>query len=140
MSRIELTDTTMDVLVKMAEGNPGAIGAMLDIMDKHDAIDPQAALGGLGALMAFDTHGIYGTEIYIIWNDKCDKDVRRVLLLLRAVQLGFMLEATLKTMAADQMRQITLTDEEWTDIDHKVCGELDEFARPENEGEEHENS
>ena len=33
-------------------------------------------------------------------------------------------------MAADQMRQINLTDEEWNDLDEKVCEELERFARP----------
>lgn len=46
MSRLELSDTGMDVIIKMADGNPGAITAMMAIMEKHDEIDPQAVMGG----------------------------------------------------------------------------------------------
>ena len=128
MSRITLQDTLMDVLVKMAEGNPGAITAMMDILDKHDAIDPQAVMGGLGAIMLFDTLEIYGSSIYIIWNDKCGKDVRKLLVLQRACQLGFMPDSKLKEMAADQMREVDLTDEEWDAYDKQVCDRLEDFA------------
>ena len=63
MSRIGLTDHPLDMLVKMADGNPGAVGALMDIMAKHDEIDPQAVMGGTGAVMMLDTWGIYGTDI-----------------------------------------------------------------------------
>lgn len=129
MSRITLEDTQMDVLVKMAEGNPGALTAMMDILEKHDAIDPQAFMGGLGAIMTFDTYGIYGTEIYILWNDKCGKDVRKLLMLLRACQLGFLPSEKLKVMAEDQMLQVDLTEEEWADYDKQVCDRLEDFAK-----------
>ena len=129
MSRITLQDTLMDVLVKMAEGNPGAITAMMDILDKHDAIDPQAVMGGLGAIMLFDTLEIYGSSIYIIWNDKCGKDVRKLLVLQRSCQLGFMPDSKLKEMAADQMREVDLTDEEWDAYDKQVCDRLEDFAK-----------
>ena len=39
MSRLELTDTGMDVIVKMADGNPGAVMAMSMILKEHDKID-----------------------------------------------------------------------------------------------------
>lgn len=130
MSRIELTDNLTDIIVKMAEGNPGAATAMMEIYTKGAEIDPQVALGGLGAIMLFDTFGIYGTEIYVIWSDKCKKDTRLTLMLLRAVQLGLMSESKLKTMAEDQTRQVDLTPEEWADYDQQVCDKLEQFARP----------
>jgi len=129
MSRLELTDNTMSALMKMAEGNPGAISAMMEILEKHDSIDPQAMMGGLGAIMLLDTWEIYGTDIYILFNDKCNRDVRQLLMLMRATQLGHFSDVKLKQMAADQMREINLTDEEWTDLDDKVCSELDQFAK-----------
>ena len=39
MSRIKLTDNTRDVLVKMSDGNPGAISCMVEIMKNGDRID-----------------------------------------------------------------------------------------------------
>lgn len=130
MSRIELTDNVMDMMVKMSEGNPGALTTMMQIMEKHQDIDPQAAMGGVGAIMILDTWEIYGTDIYILFNDKCDRDMRRMLLLMRATQLGHFPESKLRNLAADQMREINLTAEEWEELDKKVCDELKDFAKP----------
>ena len=129
MSRIELTDTTMSALVKMAEGNPGALTAMMDILDKHESIDPQAFMGGLGAIMALDTYEIYGTDIYVLYSDKCGRDVRTMLMLMRATQLGFYPVASLKALAADQTRDVNISAEALDALDVKVCKALEEFAK-----------
>ena len=129
MSKIKLTDTSTVVIVKMAEGNPGAIVALMEIMKEHDAIDPQAAMGGLGAIMMLDTWGIYDSDIYILFNDKCKRNVRQMLMLMRATQLGLFSYNKLKKMASDQERQVNLTDEELQELDDKVCGQLDGFQR-----------
>jgi hypothetical protein len=129
-SRITLSDTGMDVLTKMAEGNPGALTAMMEILEKHDQIDPQAMMGGLGAILILDTWDIYGSSIYVLFSDKCNRDVRKMLMLMRATQLGFFPHEKLQAMAADQARQVDLTDEEFNELDRKVCDRLDEFAKP----------
>ena len=128
-SRIQFTDTMMDAMMKIGEGNPGAMGAIMDIMEKCEAIDPQSAMGRLSPLLSFDTHGIYGTAVYIIYNDKCGRDARKVLVLLRAVQLGIMPESKLVDMANDQMRSVNLSDEEFDVIDDAVCEQLDGFQK-----------
>jgi len=130
MSRLQLTDTGTDILVKMADGNPGAISAMMAIMEHHDSIDPQAMMGAMGAIMILDTWGIYGTDIYVLYSDKCDKDVRKFLLLQRACQLGHLPHSKLQQMAKDQAREVNLTEEEWAGIDEFVCEKLEEFQKP----------
>ena len=130
MSRIELDDTFMDALVKMSDGNPGALVAMISLMEKTKEIDPQSVLGSMAPIMSFDTHEIYGSSIYIIFNDKCGGDVRKTLLLLRAVQLGKFSAIRLKALAADQSRSVNITDDEWEYIDKTVCETLEEFERP----------
>lgn len=132
-TRIELTDNLVDVMVKMSEGNPGAMTALMEIGEASPKIDPQSAfssMGPLGPALSFDTHGIYGSSIYVIWSDKCGRDARKALMLLRAVQLGLLPESKLQEMAADQMHQINLSAEEWEDLDSKVCDQLEEFQRP----------
>jgi hypothetical protein len=129
-TRIELSDDFMSASVKMVDGNPGAISALMSLAATAVEIDPQSALGPLGPMLSFDTHGIYGTDIYVIWNDKCDRDSRKVHVLLRAVQLGILPESKLLEMAKDQTRRVNLTPEEWSDIDKKVCEQLDGFQRP----------
>lgn len=129
MSRIKLTDSVMDSLVSMSEGNPGALTAMMDLMKKQNSIDPQSALGELSPIFSFDTHGIYGSSIYVLWSDKCDRDARKTLMLLRSVQLGFLAESRLQELASDQSRQINLSTEEFEDLDKKVCAKLEDFQR-----------
>ena len=128
MSRITLSDTAMDVLMKMADGNPGAIAAMMEVLEKHDSIDPQAAMGGIGAIMLLDTWEIYGTDIYVLFNDKCERDVRKLLMIMRATQLGMFPHCRLQEMAADQGREINLTNDEWQQLDDAVCEQLKDFA------------
>ena len=85
--RIKLTDSTMDVVVKMSEGNPGAMNVIMQMLTANN-IDPDNAMGGLGALLLMDTYGIYGTDIYILNNDICDRDLAKTLAVLRATQMG----------------------------------------------------
>ena len=129
MSKITLNDTGMTAIVKMSEGNIGATTTMMEIIQKHNKIDPQAVMGGLGAIMILDTWEIYGADIYILFNDKCNRDVRKMLMLMRATQLGFFSHIKLKEMAHDQMRKINLTEEEFKELDNKVCAKLTEFAK-----------
>jgi len=129
MSRITLDDNVMSMIVKMSDGNPGALTAMIEIINKHASIDPQAIMGGIGAIMILDTWEIYGTDIYILFNDKCDRDARKMLMLMRATQLGNFSHVKLQQMASDQMRKINLSDEEWKEQDDYVCSALEDFAR-----------
>lgn len=94
--RINLNDSTYDVLSKMADGNPGALGTLVDIFKEGEKIDPDAAFGGLGAIMLLDTWGIYGSDIYILNNDICQRSIPKTLAVLRATQLGMFSSVTLK--------------------------------------------
>lgn len=128
MTRIKLTDTTQGVVVKMCDGNPGAMTAIVGLLSKDcEKIDPDSAMGTLGPLLSLDTLGIYGTDIYILWNDKCKRDLRRFVLLLRASQLGLLPSAKVQEMAADQMRQVDLSGDEWGELDVAVCERLAGF-------------
>ena len=129
MSRIQLTDTAMDMLIKMAEGNPGAIDAMFKIMEEAPSIDPQSAMPSIMPILSLDTHGIYGSSIYVLFSDKCKKDVRKTLVLLRAVQLGIMPERKLQQLSYDQSRSVNLTEDEFNSLDSAVCEQLSEFKR-----------
>jgi hypothetical protein len=129
-NKLQLTDTAMDVMVKMSDGNPRALMAIGEIMKNAEKIDPQAFMGGIGALMSLDGHGIYGTDMYVLYSDKCGRDVRRMLMLMRATQLGLFSHLKLKEMAADQSRQVNLTEDEFVELDHKVCEQLVDFERP----------
>ena len=129
MSKLDLKDTVMDAIIKMSEGNPGAITALMEIIQKGNSIDPQSFAGDLSAILGLDTMKIYGTEIYILWSDKCGRDTRKLLMLLRAAQLGFLSQQKLKEMSEDQMREVNLSEEEFSKLDKKVCNRLTGFQK-----------
>lgn len=96
-ARIELTDSPMSAMMKMADGNPGAITVLLKLLEQGEAIDPDAAFGGFANIMSLDTHDIYGSEIWMFYKDLCDQDLINMIGLMRAVQLGFLSESALRS-------------------------------------------
>lgn len=128
MTRISIEDTAIDIVVKMSDGNPGAVACLSMIINAAPEIDPQDLMSPFGPILSLDQHGIYGSSIYVL-STKCNRDVRRLLMLLRAVQLGFLGAGRLKELAADQTRQINLTEEEFARLDEQVCERLDQFSR-----------
>lgn len=89
-SRIELTDTTQSAIVKMAEGNPGALSALVDIVNTTPHVDPDNLFGGIGVIMSLDTLRIYGPRIWMLYKDVCKQNANRAIGLLRANQLGLL--------------------------------------------------
>jgi hypothetical protein len=128
MSRIELTDSIMDMAIKMSEGNPGAINAMMELYINNEKIDPQDAFGPFGKLLLLDTFGIYGTDIYVLWSDICDREVVKMIAVLRACQLGILSPAILKDASSRQdysgKNMISVED-----LYFKVKEELPEFDK-----------
>lgn len=61
MSMIEMLDT-------MCEGNPGALTCMMQMIQT----DPMT---GMMDILLFDSMGIYGSKIYMVWNDCCGRDM-----------------------------------------------------------------
>ena len=100
--RIKLTDTTMGVVIKMSEGNPGAMNVLMEMLNSK--IDIDNAFGGLGSILSLDSYGIYGTDIYILFNDICESDLAKTIAVLRSVQLGFLNQCTLKDACSRQDR------------------------------------
>ena len=88
MTRISLTDTTHNVLISMAEGNPGALSVCLQLFQDAPRIDPDNKLAGLGYLLNLDTLGIYGPRIWMLYKDVCGQDLTKTCAILRAWQLG----------------------------------------------------
>ena len=66
-NRIGLNDSVMESVVKLVEGSPGAMAALMDVMEHDD---------GLMALLWLDDGGIYGPDIWVLYKDMCDHDVQ----------------------------------------------------------------
>lgn len=89
MERITLSDSISSAISKMAEGNIGAVNACISLIEEGERTDPQNMMGGFDCILDLDREGIYGTDIYVFWNDICNQDTSKMMAVLRAVQLGF---------------------------------------------------
>ena len=94
--RIKLEDTTLDIIVKLSGGNPGAMVVCQKILDKGEEIDPDGVLGGLGILLMLDTFGIYEHRIWQLYKDVCKQNIVLTIAMLRSVQLGILVEEKLQ--------------------------------------------
>jgi hypothetical protein len=86
--RINLSMSLKDVVLAMGGGNPGALTACMQLVRYGEVVDPDAFGGGLSSLLLMDTLGIYEERIYMLWNDVCNRDIGKMVAVLRANQLG----------------------------------------------------
>lgn len=94
MSKILGTDTTMSALVKMADGNPGAANALVELVK----------LDGINSVMMLDRFGIYGSDIYILWSDICDRDAFKMHDVIERARMGELRHTLLKEACSRQDR------------------------------------
>jgi hypothetical protein len=127
-SRLELDDNLTSMIIKLSDGNPGAITTLTNIVNDPIIIDKDSNFDNIGPLLQLDSLRIYGTNIYILYNYKCNRDNRKFHLLMRACQLGILPVDKLKKYSNDKLN---ITEEEWEDIDKKVCSSLDNFITKE---------
>lgn len=87
-SRLKLNQSMLANIIYMAEGNPGALVSLKQLM--ACTVDRDASLfQGLDVLIGLDSAGIYGSDVYIFFNDICRKNVIDAMTLIRGMQLGF---------------------------------------------------
>lgn len=86
--RICLQDTMMDSVVKLSEGNPGAMTVCVRLLNEGSDIDPYGVFGGFGILLILDTYNIYGPRIWMLFKDVCKQDLVKTIAALRTCQMG----------------------------------------------------
>ncbi len=102
--RIELTDSPINMMAKLAEGNPGALTVLMQLYKDDERIDKDSGLGPFGSLLALDSYGIYGSSIWVLYKDICGESVVNTIAVLRAVQLGFLATSILQDAVSRQDR------------------------------------
>ena len=80
-TRITSDMSIEDMLITMSEGNPGALTCMMEMLQN----DPLSAISNI---MLFDTLGIYGSKLYMVWNDCCGRDMEKFEKTLQAFREG----------------------------------------------------
>lgn len=128
-NRIELTDNLMDIALGMAEGNPGAISVIMNLIKQNEAVDPDSAFGPYSSLLSLDSMGIYGSHIWVLFKDVCSQDTVWLIGLLRARQLGFISEKEL-IEAANYEGYRARVEIDVPGLVQKVCERLPNFAKP----------
>lgn len=101
-SRIQLTDTTFDMIFKMSGGNPGAVTVLAAILKEGDAIDPDAAMAGFMTILTMDTFQVYDEKIWVLYKYVCNQELGNFMGLIRATQLGFISVAELQGFIKDE--------------------------------------
>ena len=65
---VSYTGTTMDLMVLMAEGNPGALSALIEL-SKGEL--------GLIDILHLDDMNVRGSQIWLGYKDHCDGDIEK---------------------------------------------------------------
>lgn len=81
MNRITIFDTQISAVTKLCNGNPGAINACCLLIKEGAHIYPY--IDGYRYIMMLDSIGIYGTDIYVLWNDICQRGLAKMIAMLR---------------------------------------------------------
>jgi len=127
-NRIGLNDSVMSIVTKMSDGNPGAMNVIMTLLQPETTeIDPDNTMGGIGVILSLDSIGIYGTDIYVLYNDICDNNLIKFIAIIRSWQLGFITDVLLRDISHRQdYSGKSMIDIE--DLYNKVKTQLPAFA------------
>lgn len=125
-TRISLEDTEMSAVMKLAEGNPGALTVCVRLLKEAGDIDTDSFLGGLGALLSLDTEQVYGPAIWMLYKDVCKESLWKTVAVLRSCQLGILSNASLHHAINNRGDGINLDE-----LTKKVTDQLGGFIIPE---------
>lgn len=92
---LTLDDTTQGAIMKLAQGNPGALTVLMQVMQQAERIDPDSIGGPTMVLIRLDELGLHGPKIWMLYKDVCGQSVSRMMGALRAVQLGIISDSVL---------------------------------------------
>lgn len=85
MSKITMIDNAESALAKICEGNPGAINACCCIIKEGAKVYPY--VDGWEYIILLDKLEIYGSDIYVLWNDICQRGTRKMTAALRIAKI-----------------------------------------------------
>ena len=129
MARINLHMNTMDMILAMVDGNPGALNVCMQIIEEGTLIDPDNAFGFIGNVLLLDTFGIYGSDIWVFYKDICREEILNVFTYLRAIQLGITGLENLR-LTIDAVRNFERPQGvDFTDLYNKVKEKLPNFNK-----------
>lgn len=72
MAKLDGEYLLKDILAIMANGNPGALSFLIELINTMDEDR------FIRYIEFFNNNDIYGSKLYMFWNDSCDKDLELV--------------------------------------------------------------
>jgi hypothetical protein len=88
-----LEDTGMTMMMKVTEGNLGALKVLGGIMMEGKRIDPYT--DPILIILNIDSMGLYGHRIWMLYRYVCKQNLSKTIAVLRAWQLGLCPEAVI---------------------------------------------
>ncbi len=81
MGRISLLDTMEETIFKFSNGNPGAMQALIELLN----LSPEKMFQNL---LTLDRMELYENKLYMLWNDSCDRNVEKMQDIIKAYRSG----------------------------------------------------
>lgn len=75
MTRLNIFGTVADNFISFAGGNPGALNTLFEL--QKEAKDRTALF-----LLTLDKMALYESHLYKLWNDCCNRDIKKVIKIL----------------------------------------------------------
>lgn len=80
MGRVTMFDDLTSAVIKLCNGNPGAIDACCHLIKYGARVYPYT--DGCEYVMVLDSIGIYGTDIYVFYSDICQRNLANMIAML----------------------------------------------------------
>ena len=84
MAKLAISDSKMDMIMKMGNGNPGAMNIIMNMLDG----DMDKTSKNVMLLCHLDHFEVYGSDLYVLFNDVCHQSPGDFEYLIRAAQMG----------------------------------------------------
>ena len=85
----DFRSTPKELVISFAEGNPGALTTLIQLVNTAEKIDPDSALGPFGPITSLDILDCYGSRIWMFYKDVCGHNINMMHGIMRANQMGF---------------------------------------------------
>lgn len=72
MNKLKNIDNMQDIILQLSEGNPGALTACLEILK-------ETSIEAISVFLTLDYMELYGSHLYMLWNDCCDRNIKAVI-------------------------------------------------------------
>lgn len=83
MGRISLADTAQDIIIKLSDGNPGALTTLMELTKSY-----KNSFDAFPDYLAIDTMELYSSQLYMLWNDCCDRNIEKVKQIIKLYREG----------------------------------------------------